>query len=509
MAQLQLPAVSPSDHYWKARDCQALINDIQMLVRQEGDHMTALKCMLLAQVHGLAEEETKMREMLAAAEQLGASSQSCEGLTEAIRARATWKADCPPDFLSSRQGSGGKGGLIYQGQRGSRGGPGSAAAVGGGRYWSGANWTPGPTPGGGGGAGLNGQQAGGGNAGQGTSQSGGTGCASRSTPPRQQRQHQQHSKPTNHNKKQQQPAFAANGSWDAAAALAGNVFGSFTPLLSSLSGMIHFTTVSTSATYDVTGADNGSNLASGAGAQGAGAGSGAATGLGKPSNLSPDEAAVLRVASSTNHFEVLGLPGPLSPDWRGMGVAGGPTEPEIKRAFKLASLKLHPDKNSSLGAAEAFQCLTDCRDCLVDYELRVEHIQQVLQQRGCKGHFRYCAAPPEAEPLFSAFALQRWTVLFREDPAGHCAVVLGLWCFWVVYYGSRDFNQIAETDIGREVGSVAGFLSRLISLFGCIFFVLTTLLAKAFILIPIFGLHDSPDPAKRRKVTGLDVDSVR
>ena len=76
-----------------------------------------------------------------------------------------------------------------------------------------------------------------------------------------------------------------------------------------------------------------------------------------------DKAAVERVMSAYDYFDVLCLP-------RECGKG------EVKKAFFRLSKEVHPDKNGAKGANEAFDKLNNARETLMDEEARADYVSR-------------------------------------------------------------------------------------------------------------------------------------
>ncbi|XP_016978743.1 dnaJ homolog subfamily B member 14 [Drosophila rhopaloa] len=69
---------------------------------------------------------------------------------------------------------------------------------------------------------------------------------------------------------------------------------------------------------------------------------------------------VQKVLRCRNHYEVL-------------RVSHHATYSEVKRAYHKLALRLHPDKNRSPGAEQAFRRISEAADCLTDCQKRIEY----------------------------------------------------------------------------------------------------------------------------------------
>ncbi|XP_039502735.1 dnaJ homolog subfamily B member 14 isoform X1 [Drosophila santomea] len=69
---------------------------------------------------------------------------------------------------------------------------------------------------------------------------------------------------------------------------------------------------------------------------------------------------VQKVLQCRNHYEVL-------------RVSHYATYSEVKRAYHKLALRLHPDKNKSPGAEQAFRRISEAADCLTDCQKRIEY----------------------------------------------------------------------------------------------------------------------------------------
>ncbi|XP_017078674.2 dnaJ homolog subfamily B member 14 [Drosophila eugracilis] len=69
---------------------------------------------------------------------------------------------------------------------------------------------------------------------------------------------------------------------------------------------------------------------------------------------------VQKVLKCRNHYEVL-------------RVSHHATYSEVKRAYHKLALRLHPDKNRSPGAEQAFRRISEAADCLTDCQKRIEY----------------------------------------------------------------------------------------------------------------------------------------
>ncbi|EDV59755.2 uncharacterized protein Dere_GG10780 [Drosophila erecta] len=69
---------------------------------------------------------------------------------------------------------------------------------------------------------------------------------------------------------------------------------------------------------------------------------------------------VQKVLRCRNHYEVL-------------RVSHHATYSEVKRAYHKLALRLHPDKNKSPGAEQAFRRISEAADCLTDCQKRIEY----------------------------------------------------------------------------------------------------------------------------------------
>ena len=63
---------------------------------------------------------------------------------------------------------------------------------------------------------------------------------------------------------------------------------------------------------------------------------------------------------STNYYKIL-------------GVDNNATSAEIKKAYRILSLKYHPDRNSSAEATERFQEINEAYETLGDEQLRKQY----------------------------------------------------------------------------------------------------------------------------------------
>ncbi|XP_033151681.1 dnaJ homolog subfamily B member 14 [Drosophila mauritiana] len=69
---------------------------------------------------------------------------------------------------------------------------------------------------------------------------------------------------------------------------------------------------------------------------------------------------VQKVLRCRNHYEVL-------------RISHHATYSEVKRAYHKLALRLHPDKNKSPGAEQAFRRISEAADCLTDCQKRIEY----------------------------------------------------------------------------------------------------------------------------------------
>ncbi|XP_043655115.1 dnaJ homolog subfamily B member 12 [Drosophila teissieri] len=69
---------------------------------------------------------------------------------------------------------------------------------------------------------------------------------------------------------------------------------------------------------------------------------------------------VQKVLQCRNHYEVL-------------RISHYATYSEVKRAYHKLALRLHPDKNKSPGAEQAFRRISEAADCLTDCQKRIEY----------------------------------------------------------------------------------------------------------------------------------------
>ena len=86
--------------------------------------------------------------------------------------------------------------------------------------------------------------------------------------------------------------------------------------------------------------------------------------------------AIATVINAQTHFEVLGLPLP-EPDEGGLPI-WGVADTKIQRQYRVSSLKVHPDKHRSFPdeAKEAFDKVSQARDCLLDIGLREAYLRE-------------------------------------------------------------------------------------------------------------------------------------
>ena len=125
-------------------------------------------------------------------------------------------------------------------------------------------------------------------------------------------------------------------------------------------------------------------------------------------------AAVAKVLSATSHAEAL-------------GVAAGATEAQIRRAYKVASLQLHPDRNGAVGAAQAFARMSEAHTALAArtaHGLTLEPAHPPARAQGAAARaqtdaqtppsqHRAARARPPATPRAREQQQQRW----RRQPA--------------------------------------------------------------------------------------------
>lgn len=88
---------------------------------------------------------------------------------------------------------------------------------------------------------------------------------------------------------------------------------------------------------------------------------------GAASKAASESDAVRRIKTARTYYEIL-------------SVSQTVTENELKKAYRKASLRVHPDKNSEPGAVEAFQKVTDAFNVLSDARKR-EIYDQVGHER--------------------------------------------------------------------------------------------------------------------------------
>ena len=106
-----------------------------------------------------------------------------------------------------------------------------------------------------------------------------------------------------------------------------------------------------------------------------------------------DKELVSRVLRATNHYEVL-------------GVANRANVQEIKRAYRKLTVALHPDKNQTPGAEDAFKNVGEAHRTLSNTQERLRYDLQLRQQtysgRGRGGGVRWQAPMQQQRPAPSS-----------------------------------------------------------------------------------------------------------
>lgn len=181
--------------------------------------------------------------------------------------------------------------------------------------------------------------------------------------------------------------------------------------------------------------------------------------------------AVKRVKKCKDYYEIL-------------GVTKEATDSEIKKAYKKLALQLHPDKNKTPGANEAFKAIGNAVAILTDPEKRKqydlygseeERLQNVQRQHRTN-HFEYnytrgFEADFSAEELFNMFfggGLPQQNVYMRRG---------GRW-----QHASESQQQRTEPASGYSV---------LLQMAPIILLIILSMMSNFFISDPIYSLHAS------------------
>ena len=124
--------------------------------------------------------------------------------------------------------------------------------------------------------------------------------------------------------------------------------------------------------------------------------------MGVAPEVSPLQTTLVSILNARDHFQVLGL------NPRKCG------KEELRKAYKMAALKVHPDKCSDTGAMEAFRRLQEAFKVLSDPSLHARYAQTLASAQSAASAARASAtslgaptcirdrAPPSSRPAAQA-----------------------------------------------------------------------------------------------------------
>lgn len=196
--------------------------------------------------------------------------------------------------------------------------------------------------------------------------------------------------------------------------------------------------------------------------------------------------AVKRIKKCKDYYEML-------------GITKEATDSEIKKAYKKLALQLHPDKNKSPGAAEAFKALGNAAGVLTDPEKRKQYDlyggdderMQQMNSRGSDTTFQYTRgfeADVTAEELFNMFFgagfPQNANVHYRRN--------------------GRVYRTQPETHTGRggEAQHGSGVILQLLPI---IVLIILSMMSSFFVADPIYSLHHSSKFPVQRNTVNLKI----